>query len=128
MRKSHPKPHWRENSEGTPLAGLLYCGRCGKVMYGQSLQRKAGQKFPNYICSTYHKGHGCGYCYVQQEAILRTVAKVIKERVLARSMRALECAVATEIKRRAAQVVHVDEDAVQRQIAAQRSTMPQSGW
>jgi hypothetical protein len=87
-------------------------------MYAQSLQRRAGQRFPNYICSTYHKGRGCGYCYVQQEAILATVAKVIKERVLAKSMHALEKAVASEIKRRAAQVVRVDEDAVLRQIAA----------
>ncbi len=118
MRKSHPKPHWRDESEGTPLAGLLYCGRCGKIMYAQSLQRKAGQKSPNYICSTYHKGHGCGYCSVQQEAILRTIAKVIRERVLANSMQALEKTVAEEIKRRAAQVVCVDEAAVQRQIAA----------
>jgi DNA invertase Pin-like site-specific DNA recombinase len=118
MRRSHPKPHWREDSEGTPLAGLLYCGRCGKIMYGQSLQRRAGQKFPNYICSTYHKGRGCGYCYVQQEAILRTVAKIIRERVLAKSMAALEKAVAKEIKRRTAQVVRVDEAAIQRQIAA----------
>jgi hypothetical protein len=118
MRKSHPKPHWRDESEGTPLAGLLYCGRCGKIMYAQSLQRKAGQKSPNYICSTYHKGHGCGYCSVQQEAILRTVAKVIRERVLAKSMRALEKAVADEIKRRATQVVRVDETAARRQIAA----------
>jgi hypothetical protein len=101
MRRSHPKPHWREDSEGTPLAGMLYCGRCGKVMYAQSLARKAGQKSPNYICSTYHKARGCGYCYVQQGAILRTVAKVIRERVLAKSTGALEKAVAKEIKRRA---------------------------
>lgn len=118
MRKSHPKPHWREDSEGTPLAGLLVCGRCGKIMYAQSLQRRAGQKFPNYICSTYHKGHGCGYCYVQQEAILRTVAKVIRERVLSKSMKALEKAIAKEIDRRAANVKRVDVEAIQRQIEA----------
>jgi site-specific DNA recombinase len=118
MRKSHPKPHWRQDSEGTPLAGLLYCGRCGKIMYGQSLQRKAGQKFPNYICSTYHKGRGCGYCYVQQEAVLRAVAKVIREKVIPDSMGALKKAIAKEIDRRAAKVQRVDHDAVQRQIDA----------
>ena len=58
VRMAHVKPHWRNESEGTPLAGLLHCGRCGKVMYAQSLQRRAGQRFPNYICSTYHKGAG----------------------------------------------------------------------
>jgi hypothetical protein len=118
MQTKHPKPHWRNESEGTPLAGLLYCGRCGRVMYAQSLQRKAGQKFPNYICSTYHKGKGCGYCYVQQDAILRTVANAIREKVIATSMGRLERAVAKEADRRAAQTHTVDRDAVQRQIAA----------
>ncbi|HEX3999423.1 MAG TPA: recombinase family protein [Pirellulales bacterium] len=118
MRRSHPKPHWRKESQGTPLAGLLYCGRCGKVMYGQSLQRKAGQKFPNYICSTYHKGRGCGYCSVQQEAILRTVAQVIRERVVQTSYKDLQKAIAREIERRAAQAEVVDDQGVQRQIAA----------
>lgn len=118
MRKSHPKPHWRKDSEGTPLAGLLYCGRCGKIMYGQSLQRRAGQRFPNYICSTYHKGRGCGYCFVQQAAILRTVARIIRERVLQTSYKKLEKAIGREIERRAAQAERVDDQSIERQIAA----------
>ena len=44
--RAHPKPHWREESEGTPLAGLLYCGRCGKIMYAQSLQRTGWPEVP----------------------------------------------------------------------------------
>ena len=118
MLAKHPKPHWRNESEGTPLAGLLYCGRCGHVMYAQSLARKAGQKFPNYVCSTYHKGKGCGYCSVQQEGILRTVANIVREHVIQKSMDRLERAVAKEVERRTARSQPVDQDAVRRQIAA----------
>ena len=46
------------------------------------------------------------------------MAKVIRERVLAKSMQAFEKVVAREIRRRAAQVVRVDEESVRRQITA----------
>ena len=100
MRLKPPKPHWRNGQEGAPLAGLLYCGRCGNVMYAQSLQRKSGQKFPNYVCATYHKARGCGYCVVPQEAILTAVANTIREAVLKGSPERLERAVAAELARR----------------------------
>ena len=116
MLAKHPKPHWRKECEGTPLAGILYCGRCGRVMYAQGLARKAGQKFPNYICSTYHKGRGCGYCFVQQDAILRTVANIIRKNVIQTSLKRLEKAVGKEIERRVTQEQKVDHEAVQRQI------------
>ena len=92
--KAKPFSHCRNGDEGAPLAGLLYCGCCGRVMYAQSLARKAGQKFPNYICSTYHKGHGCGCCFVPQGAIFRAVTNLVRDKVLHGSLPALEDAVA----------------------------------
>jgi chorismate mutase len=70
-------------------------------MYAQSLQRKSGQKFPNYVCSTYHKGHGCGYCSVPQQSILNIIAKVIRDTVLQGSQDRLEAAIARQIEQRA---------------------------
>jgi DNA invertase Pin-like site-specific DNA recombinase len=107
-RAEYLKPHWRNDSEGAPLAGLLRCGRCGGPMYAQSMQRKAGQKSPNYICGTYKKGHGCGYCSVGQKALLLAVARIIRERVLMGSVEALEAAIAKQLKSRQAIVAAVD--------------------
>jgi DNA invertase Pin-like site-specific DNA recombinase len=89
LQKTHPKAHCRGESEGAPLAGLLHCGYCGSVMYAQSLQRKSGQRFPNYVWGTYHKGHGCGYCVVPQDGVLTAVVDTIREKVLLGSEDAL---------------------------------------
>lgn len=120
MRKSHPKPHWRAESEGTPLAGLLYCGSCGHVMYAQSLQRKSGQRFPNYVCGTYHKGHGCGYCVVPQDGVLTAVVDKIREKVLMGSEAALVEAVKAELLDRGSPKCRQQSDSkdVSRRIAA----------
>ncbi len=94
------KPFCRKGGEGAPLAGLLYCGRCGSTMYSQSLQRKTGQRNPNYVCARYHKGKGCGYCTVPQDAMLKAVADVIREKVLQGSFDRLQEAVERELIRR----------------------------
>ena len=99
MRTFAPKPHCRPGSEGAPLAGLLYCGRCGHVMYAQSLQRKSGQKSPNYICGRYHKRGECGYCAVPQQGIHTAVANAIRDTVLMGSRERLEAAIADELKK-----------------------------
>ena len=103
LRQNHPKAHCRAESEGAPLAGLLYCGCCGHMMYAQSLQRKSGQRFPNYVCGTYHKGHGCGYCVVPQDGVLTAVVDKIRERVLLGSEDALVRAITEEQRLRGTQ-------------------------
>jgi len=108
------KAHWKLSNEGPPLGGLLFCGRCGGVMYLQSLQKKGGQRNPNYICSTYHRGQGCGYCSVPQEAILRALADTIRRRILKGSKRSLEKAIREELDRRSSPVT--DQKDVKKQI------------
>jgi site-specific DNA recombinase len=102
VKAGAPKPHCRRGGPGAPLAGLLYCKRCGQVMYAQSLQRKGGQKNPRYVCSTYHKGRGCGYCVVPQDAVLAAVASAIRQHVLQGSPERLEQLIATALKQRTA--------------------------
>jgi len=94
------KPFCKKEGEGSALAGLLYCARCGNMMYAQSLQRKSGQRNPNYVCSTYHKGKGCGYCTVPQDAMLKAVADVIREKVLHGSIDKLQAAIESELSKR----------------------------
>lgn len=87
-------------------------------MYAQSLQRKAGQKSPNYICGTYHKGRGCGYCSVPQSAILRALAESIRKHVLGGSRKALEDAISCELKRRSESASRSsDSSSVSKQLA-----------
>lgn len=94
------KPFSRKAGEGAPLAGLVNCACCGRTMYSQSRQKASGQKHPNYICSTYHKGRGCGYCAVPQGALLKAVATLIRDKILLGSRDALEEAVARELDKR----------------------------
>jgi site-specific DNA recombinase len=58
LRSSAPGPHrTKRNSEREPhelLAGLLYCGRCAKLMRPTSTQRH-GCRYAYYVC-----GGGCG--------------------------------------------------------------------
>jgi len=109
------RAHWRMDSEGAPLGGLLYCGHCGKVMYAQSLHTAGGQKYPNYICSTYHKSQTCGYHVVKQDAILRVVAEKLRQHFLMGSIEGLERAVARELDRRQKQNPSTDDQRRMRQ-------------
>jgi len=52
------KPHQSKRKADYPLAGLIYCGHCGKPVYGNCLHAKDRQgdkryKYHHYICSTY---------------------------------------------------------------------------
>jgi len=96
-RAVEAKGFCKKGGEGSALAGLLYCGRCGGTMYSQSLQRKSGQRHPNYLCSTYHKGKGCGYCAVPQGAMLKAVADIIRKKVLRGSIGRLHKAIEREL-------------------------------
>lgn len=91
------KAHGKNGKEGAPLAGLLYCGRCGSPMYAVNYAGRG----PAYLCSRNHMKGGCGHCKVKQEAALRMVAKVIRERVLGGSLEALQAAVARQLDKRA---------------------------
>jgi DNA invertase Pin-like site-specific DNA recombinase len=118
VKRGSPKPHCHRGGPGAPLAGLLFCKRCGRVMYAQSLQRKAGQKTPQYICSTYHKGRGCGYCVVPQDAVLAAVANAIRQHVLQGSPERLEQLIAIAIKKRtAASSSETEKRALQKKLA-----------
>jgi site-specific DNA recombinase len=90
MRTDPPKPHATVGNSGAPLSGLLVCGQCGGPMYSQSLQRAAGQKNPNYICSSYMLGKGCGYCFVSQKTIHNLVAAKIREDIVGSSFERLK--------------------------------------
>jgi site-specific DNA recombinase len=103
------KPFSRKGGEGSALAGLLYCGRCGNTMYSQSMHRKSGQRNPNYVCATYHKGRGCGYCTVPQDAMLKAVADVIRERVLLGSQKRLVQTIEQELNRRFGHDTHASQ-------------------
>jgi DNA invertase Pin-like site-specific DNA recombinase len=114
-----PRPHCRRGGPGAPLAGLLYCKRCGHVMYAQSLQRKGGQKNPRYVCSTYHKGRGCGYCVVPQDAVLAAVANAIRQDVLQGSPERLEEVITAAINKQSNHALaELDKRASRKKIAA----------
>lgn len=90
MHGDPPKPHANRGNSGAPLAGLLTCGRCGGRMYSQSLQKKSGQRTPNYICGSYMMGKGCGYCFVGQKRIYKIVMESLRERFCGGSLNALK--------------------------------------
>src|SRR5262249_30599074 len=94
-----------------------HCGSCGRVMYAQSLQTKMGQRYPNYICSTYHKGRGCGYHVIKQATVLRVVADKIREHLLLGSIEALEKAIAAELSRRRVKIGKSEQDALRRSLS-----------
>jgi hypothetical protein len=55
------------------------------------------------------KGRGCGYCSVPRDAILGTIARIIRDRVVQKSTGALKKAIAKEIDRRTVQAQRVVE-------------------
>ena len=51
-----PKSYQPKRKADYPLSGLLYCGHCGKPMYGHAARPKCGDKeydYHKYICSSY---------------------------------------------------------------------------
>jgi DNA invertase Pin-like site-specific DNA recombinase len=67
------------------LSGLLFCGHCGAVMWGQKMNRRRGEKeyqYRRYVCST-SKRHGKGGCHlnaVGPDTVLGEVVKLIEDR------------------------------------------------
>lgn len=68
--------HCRNGSYSGALCGLLTCGLCGHVMYRFKYKDEYG-----YVCGTYHRSKGCGFCRVMDREILPLVAEKIRERV-----------------------------------------------
>lgn len=99
MRLAPTKRYASSQSGGAPLAGLLFCGRCGKTMYSQSLQRQSGQRSPNYICSAYHQARGCGYCVVAQNRIHEALAEALKN-AISGNAKELRAAIADRLNQR----------------------------
>ena len=82
IRLDAPKAHARGDGDGAPLSGFLFCGDCGGIMFSQSLQRTSGRRYPQYICSTYHRGRGCGCKVVKQDQIHAAVFDLIRQRII----------------------------------------------
>ena len=99
------KAHGRKDSEGAPLASLLYCGRCGSAMYAVCYGLAAARLI--YVRAITSKG-GCGHCSVPQAPALRMVATIIRERVLEGSLEALEAAISKRLGKPAQETNHND--------------------
>ncbi len=112
MRQTPRKSHTRGKSEGAPLAGLLYCGRCGKPMYAC----RGPKEWAVYKCSTYHSRGGCGHCAIDQAMTLEVVAAKIREHVLHGSMDRLEAAIVRVVARRRNEPPKVDKAAIRRRL------------
>lgn len=68
--------HRRNGEYSAALAGMMDCGLCGAPMYAFKYKNKLG-----YVCSSYHRGIGCGFCRVMDGQIRERVAAVIERRV-----------------------------------------------
>jgi DNA invertase Pin-like site-specific DNA recombinase len=75
----------QNDAEPWLLAGLLYCGHCGGIMWGQKIERKGATRdylYRRYVCST-AKRRGKDHCHqnaVNPEVILGEVVKLIQDR------------------------------------------------
>ena len=71
------------------LSGLVYCGHCGRKMYGSlKTRRKDGRvyKYAKYVCSTYYTAgtkEGCGCHSVDQGQLLEFLLDRLKSLILA---------------------------------------------
>lgn len=68
--------HRRNGEYSAALAGLLNCGRCSAPMYAFRYKGEIG-----YVCSSYHRGMGCGFCRVMDGQIRTTLSGVIQRRL-----------------------------------------------
>ncbi len=81
------KRRWRSGkhsgrAEGFALTGVLYCGHCGKPLYGnersESAKHVAGVK---YHCKGIHRNTGCGQWSVKEPEILPFITKLLIEKI-----------------------------------------------
>ena len=77
--KSHPGEY---GSIDFLLAGKLFCGLCGSVMYGDSGTSKSGKKKYYYVCSRRRKKRDCPKKMVKKEWIENVVIDYVFDHVL----------------------------------------------
>ena len=70
------KPHRRSGKYPAALGGMMHCGDCGATMYVHQHNGELG-----YVCGTYHRGQGCGFCRVSEQTIRSAIVDVIEERL-----------------------------------------------
>lgn len=85
--KSNPRgsgsgPQRRRNNDLYLLTGKLYCGPCGSPLVGISGTSKSGRQYHYYVCKGHREGKECGLKPVRRDGIERTVASIIKEKML----------------------------------------------
>jgi DNA invertase Pin-like site-specific DNA recombinase len=97
--------------EGSPLAGLLYCSHCGKMLYDNKRSNV-------YICGSFQSYGKCSSNRVDREQMLAVVAAKIREEVLAGSLEALTERLETRFAKQNAAKPAVDTGDLRRQIAA----------
>jgi len=83
------KRRWRSGkhsngAEGFALTGVLYCGNCGKPLYGNDGSRRAkGRPGVRYSCKGEHRrpSDGCGQWGIHEEEILPYLLKTLVEQI-----------------------------------------------
>lgn len=82
-----PKTNNSKRKANYPLSGMIYCGHCGKPMYGNTLHAKTSDKqyeYHQYICSTYANQNGpsngtCGRNPIDAERVLAWLTYKLQE-------------------------------------------------
>ena len=63
-----------------PLAGMLYCTDCERLMCRRSVTR-GKRKFMYYVCSTYKQGKGCSNHSIEHSKLEAVVFRAIKNQI-----------------------------------------------
>lgn len=67
------------------LSGLLKCGLCGAALAGSTVVSK-NKEYPRYSCIRRYKEHACNLNTLKADIIDKTVADIIREKILNPSM------------------------------------------
>ncbi len=93
--RKHATGHRERSADVYLLSGIVYCGHCGRKMYGSTKTRRKNGKvyqYAQYVCSTYQtagKKQGCGCHAVDQGTLLDFLVVKLKTEVLAGGKRDL---------------------------------------
>jgi site-specific DNA recombinase len=107
MRKKKTVAHHKGDGEGAPLAGLLYCGDCGSVLYSR---RFLSYGTAHYACAG---GHSLGTCFhnrVDQGPMLAAVVDAIFGKVTDEDRKRIRGRVEELLKARAAMMGEAKPD------------------
>ena len=82
-----PKPYQPKRKADYPLAGLIFCGHCGKPMHGHTQHAKNEDRqydYTQYICSTYANHgpdgeHACGRNPIDAQRVLGWLTHKLQE-------------------------------------------------